>query len=359
MQRNFGLDLLRVIACYMVVQVHVGENYYIGAWDDVNQYSLVVNDLGGYLAGVCNSLLRISVPLFVMISGYFLFPMKGSLSDFFRKRLTRVLVPFVVWYVLYAFYGGYVFHLGFKTILTNILLLPVNFPMYFGHLWYVYMILGLYLLVPVLSPWLERAGKKELQIYLGIWVITLFLRYIHLLFPSVWGECYWNPSPMFHYFSGFIGYFLLGYYCKKYVGKLTLWQKWSTLLMITLGLAVTMSLFLYRLGIYKGVPEVELSWFFDTPNVAVMTLGVFLLFKDVSIKRENFVVRVVSDMGQKSYGIYLAHIMLLYSLFPLLDPLFPIYVRILIIGVAVFVATYFLMKILSYLPKSKYIWISG
>ena len=81
----------------MVVQIHTGEFYYIGPGGSV------LNTPAAHWVGWLNSLFRSCVPLFVMISGVFLFPVKDE-GAFFRKRFSRVLVPFVVWCVIYAFY---------------------------------------------------------------------------------------------------------------------------------------------------------------------------------------------------------------------------------------------------------------
>lgn len=92
----------------------------------------------------------------------------------------------------------------------------MNFGTEIGHLWYVYMLRGLYLLVPILSPWLQVASKRALQGYLGLWAFTSLLGYIHLLFPEILGERFWNPTPMLYYFTGFAGYFVLGFYLHRF-----------------------------------------------------------------------------------------------------------------------------------------------
>ena len=125
----------------MVVQIHTGEFYYISSSGSV------MNTPAAHWVGWLNSLLRSCVPLFVMISGVFLFPVKNE-GAFFRKRFSRVLVPFVVWCVVYAFY---LYWQGMTTLqgaLLDILKIPVNFGTDVGHLWFVYMLLGIYLIAP-------------------------------------------------------------------------------------------------------------------------------------------------------------------------------------------------------------------
>jgi surface polysaccharide O-acyltransferase-like enzyme len=95
--RHRGFDLLRVIAIYMVMQIHTGEFEYI------SPTGTVLHTAGSWAVGWTNSLPRVCVPLFVMITGFFLFPIEDE-RKFFRKRFTRVLIPFVIWCAVYAFY---------------------------------------------------------------------------------------------------------------------------------------------------------------------------------------------------------------------------------------------------------------
>ena len=75
-KRYFGIDLIRVIACFLVMLIHSGEIYYI------NDEGGLIKDDNNIYPGVINSLSRVSVPLFVMISGYLLLPMKTDYSTF-------------------------------------------------------------------------------------------------------------------------------------------------------------------------------------------------------------------------------------------------------------------------------------
>ena len=146
--RNHGLDLLRVLACYMVLQVHAGEFYYIA------DGGLVAAGSEPFWACWLNSLCRTAVPLFVMLSGFFLLPVRERTRDFFARRFVRVVVPFLVWCVLYAIYQFLTGRTDAAGALLGVCRIPVNFGVEIGHLWFVYMLLGLYLFAPVVSPWL-------------------------------------------------------------------------------------------------------------------------------------------------------------------------------------------------------------
>ena len=88
------------------------------------------------------------------------------------------------------------------------LLIPINFSLYTTHLWYIYMLIGLYLYLPILSCWLERASEKALRGFLLLWGVSLLVPYaIQYVSPGgVWGTCAWNEFGMLYYFAGFNGY---------------------------------------------------------------------------------------------------------------------------------------------------------
>ena len=229
--RNYGLDLLRVLACYMVLQVHAGEFYYIA------DGGLVA--AGGEPVWACwlNSLCRTAVPLFVMLSGFFLLPVRERTRDFFARRFVRVVVPFLVWCVLYAIYQFLTGRTDAAGALLGVCRIPVNFGVEIGHLWFVYMLLGLYLFAPVVSPWIETASRRAMEGYLALWAFTLCIPYVHLVFPELLGECFWNDTPMLYYFSGFLGYMVLAAYLRRYHAAPRAWYKWGVALLVVAGIS--------------------------------------------------------------------------------------------------------------------------
>jgi surface polysaccharide O-acyltransferase-like enzyme len=348
--RHRGFDLLRVIAIYMVMQIHTGEFEYI-ATDGT-----VLHTAGSWAVGWTNSLLRVCVPLFVMISGFFLFPIEDE-RKFFRKRFTRVLIPFIVWCVVYAFYYYATGAASLRTTLLNIAKIPVNYGTEVGHLWFVYMLMAIYLIAPVLSPWIVSASRKSMERFLLLWGMTLSLPYIHLVFPEVWGEAYWNATPTLYYFSGFIGYVVLAVYIKRFLMAPSLRLDCFAIAMIAAGYSFTLAGFLHRLGYEHTVKSLELTWNFTSLNVAVMTAGLFLLFRNIHADRGNPLLwRFIEDLSRMSYGMYLAHIIVLNAIHALVAPIAEnAFLRIPTIAVVTFVITYLAIKLLSLLPGSKYI----
>jgi len=326
--RIVWLDWMRVLSCLMVMVVHCTEPYYLGG-----EGSRILSESDAYWVSFFDCFARACVPLFVIASSYLLFPLKTDAKVFFRRRLARVLVPFIIWSVVYALVWGEPVN-NFKNLL-------LNFNYAAGHLWFVYMILGLYLIIPMISPWAEKVGKRELEIYLGIWLFTSIIPLIRSYvagpdIPTVygplgipnparyplWGEASWNAYGMFYYISGFIGYLLLGLYFKKFVGELS----WKKTLAVALpvwlgGFAICFWGFIRRVfescnGVFpvEGPTGLaagwETTWINDTIGVVLMTIGWVLIFKKFN-SEGCFYRRILLPVSKASYGMYLMHMIVL------------------------------------------------
>ena len=327
-QRTVWIDWMRVAACFMVIVVHSTEPFYLGG-----EGSRILTAADAFWASFFDSFVRACVPLFIVASSYLQFPLHYSSGEFCRRRAVRILIPFAVWSLIYAFVWG--------EPVYNLKNLLLNFNYAAGHLWFVYMLIGVYLLMPILSPWAEKVGKKELQVYLGIWLFTTLLPLIRdwvstdslaitygptgiprqALFP-LWGEASWNGYGLFYYLSGFIGYLLLGLYFRKFVGELS----WKKTLTVSLpcwlaGFAIVFGGFLRRVsetseGVFptEGIIDLavywETTWCNDTIGVALMTIAWILLFKKTT-SAGCFYNKVLLPVSKASYGIYLAHLLVL------------------------------------------------
>lgn len=346
-KRYFGIDLIRVFACYLVMQTHAGEIYYIG------DGGILLTDYKNIWPGIFNSLARICVPLFAVISGYLLLPMKTDYLTFLRKRFTRISFPFIIFCILYDIFF---YILGFydtKTMFINIPKIFINYGTEIGHLWYIYMIMGIYLFIPIISPWIKSAKKEHFYYYFGIWSISLFDVYMHYIYPEIWGEAYWNNTSLFQSFIGNFGYAVLGAFIKLHLKECNLYILGAILYVI--GSGITMLGFFYRRPDAKTCKEIELTWHFNTINVALATFGMFLLLRKIECKNKK-IASIINDIALKSYGMYLIHIFFLIFLKGLLDapnqnPAWCLFA----IAIITFIISYLAVKIISYIPYSEYI----
>ena len=319
---------MRVAACFMVIMVHSTEPFYLGG-----EGSLILTASDGFWAAFFDSFVRACVPLFVVASSYLQFPIHYDTGEFFKRRATRILIPFLVWTLVYAFVWG--------EPISNLKNLLLNFNYSAGHLWFVYMIIGLYLLMPILSPWAAKVEKRELQLYLGIcfltsliplirdWVSTAPLAVTYgptgiprqALFP-LWGEASWNGYGLFYYFSGFIGYLLLGVYLRRFVGEMS-WKKTLTISLPcwVAGFAIVFGGFMRRVaesagGVFpvEGMVDKavwwETTWCNDTVGVVLMTIGWILIFRKINFCG-GFYQKVLIPVSNASYGMYLSHLLVL------------------------------------------------
>lgn len=292
----------------------------------------------------------------------------------------RVVTPLAVWSLVTPFLFYRYFQSAVATANPNIVLddftlgnaaqkaytFIFNFNYDTTPLWYLYMLVGLYLALPVISPWLAQASKKELKTVLCIWLFTTALPYITMIAPTlgyqgVWGsmdilgECAWNAYGTFYYFSGFIGYVILAYYLVKF----PLNWSWRKTLSVAIplwlaGYALTSGGFLW---IHSAYPDdfsmLEVPWLFCGTNVLMMTFSAFIVLQKVSMKPSAG----LSKLASLTFGIYLCHFLIVQLSYDLIYPFIkiPPYLQIPLIAVVAFGISTAVVWLLSKLPKSKYI----
>ena len=328
MDREKWIDWMRVAACLMVMVVHSTEPFYLGG-----EGSLILTEGDAWWASFFDTFVRACVPLFVVASSYLQFPLHYSTGEFLRRRALRVLVPFLCWTIVYA--------LAWGEPVENFRSLLLNFNYAAGHLWFVYMLVGIYLLMPMLSPWAERVGKRELQFYLLLCFVTTLIPFVRALVADgaapviygptgipnralypLWGEASWNTYGLFYYLSGFIGYLLLGLYLRRFVGNLS----WGKTLAVALpawlaGFAICFGGFIVMVMNDAGgqfpiegptglAAAWETTWINDTAGVFLMTIGWILVFRKINAGGW-FYRTVLLPISKASYGMYLCHMIAL------------------------------------------------
>lgn len=225
-----------------------------------------------------------------------------------------------------------------------------------GHLWFIYMLIGIYLVMPVISPWLNQVSKRGEEAFLAIWFLSTFTGYLRPLTAYVWGEVSWNSFHSLYYFSGYIGYVVLAHYIRKYIN----WPMKKTIVvaipLILVGYAFTAGLFYAHSLESTDYLYVEQSWHFCTFNVAMMAAGTFLLLRHACYSAK-WLYDPVKTVSRLSYGIYLMHILILGLMQQWIAPNLPTLPAIIAVGTATFVACIIVTCIISLLPGSK--WIVG
>lgn len=373
--RIVWVDVLRFIAIFMVICIHCSDPFNVSPEARSNPEF----NLWGSIYG---SFLRPCVPSFVMITGLLLLPVNMSLGNFYKKRLLRITVPFLIWSVLYNLFPWITGILGlsptiisdvfayaspdasqsFVDAMKNIVLIPFNFNVYTVPMWYLYMLIGLYLYMPFFSAWIEKATISQKKVFLGIWVLSLFLPYAYAFFShELFGLSAWNTFGTFYYFAGFNGYLLLGYFLAKDV-KAWSWGK---------TLAVSLPLFIIGYIVtfigFKAMTanpncteqEMELFFLYCSPNVVLMTIAVFLIVRQVKFDSPRLIT-LFSNITKCGLGIYLLHYFVVGLGYAIADFLaIPISLKIPVTAAIVFVICWTLVSLCyKIMPKSSK-WIFG
>ena len=293
------LDILRVLACLLVILIHT----------PIRQYDTYYNTPS--IAGaVYTVLVAVNCNLFFMITGALLLPVKGSGKRFIRRRLRVVLPPLVVWTVVYLLEHAFLLHNFTPRLLTSVLFHPVE-----GLLWYVYVLLVIYVTLPLVSKCIAAIGKRGVEVVLALWVLASFIPYQH----GVFIEASQYSHNMFGAFANYYGYVLLGYYLHTYgLPRLGTGNalKWGLLLVFGI---VAMPLFEFLVQGQFGI-----SWqqHIDTitndisiNNVAMATL-LFVIVQHFAPRQYNpksspktaFWLPLVSKC---TFGIYLSQMLVL------------------------------------------------
>ena len=321
-QHIVWLDVVRFIAMFTVVCCHCTDpfNFYPGTAPNIGEIKL--------WGAIYGSVLRPCVPLFVMITGALLLPVRGDASTFYKKRIPRVFYPFLIWSVLYNLFpwitgllglnpqiildffpyaGEEVMQQSFSVSLEYILMIPFNFSILAVHMWYIYLLIGLYLYLPVFSAWVEKASERAKLMFLLAWGVTLLLPYYYQFVSNyLWGTCSWNSFGMLYAFAGFNGYLLLGHYLKNLE-----WSLKKTLAigipMFAVGYAVTFLGFRHITALPEYTDEMlELFFTYCSLNVVMMTIPVFMLAKKVKVNSERM-NKALANLTVCGFGIYMIH----------------------------------------------------
>ncbi|MES2277582.1 MAG: acyltransferase family protein [Bacteroidota bacterium] len=249
-----------------------------------------------------NALTRFAVPVFVMITGVLLLGKEEDVYVFLKKRLSKVVVPFLFWsliYVAYAYHIDEIPYTGNAWTTVKQVLHQLKYGSSY-HLWYVYMLIGLYLIIPVLGKFIRNASEKETIYFLLVWLVVMLFSQPYLM--------RYNPQVDVRYFGGYIGYLVLGYYlANKAFNSSRMIVIMALLFVLSVGLITLGTSLLYHH--YNGISTLmyePLSW-----PIVILSASIFLLMRFVQPKVPAVLITVRDFVGKYNYGIYLGHALIL------------------------------------------------
>lgn len=278
LNRHVGIDLLRIIAALGVVFVHVSSPFVI-------KNMKMINDL--FWAGnLFDSIGRLSVPAFVIVSGYFIIKPTDNLRVFYSKRFTRILYPFISWSVIYLFWAFF-----FDETRTSKIWEGLLWGKPYFHLWFLGMLMGLYAVAPLLADLKKRVSTTS---FLKLSLVALLLGMAIESWNAYAGARTWVGT----WWLSYVGYFMIGASLSEFrnlAGK--------QFLLLTTVLISVLSIFLLTGWLFA---HKDYNWYFYNYlglPVAVGSISLVLLFINLKIAGYS----VISKLSELSFGIYLIH----------------------------------------------------
>lgn len=289
-EKNYNLEVLRVVACIMVVVIHVSNYYSRG-------YGLgEVNNASYIFSIITNVISRIAVPIFFMISGSLLVDetllVKKSL-----RRVGNTLWALVVWSAIYYIwnylYRGRVY--DFRLIFAE----PVK-----AHLWFLYAIIGMYLVLPFLQNMFKNMQDILMRYFAALWFLFLTIEYVLALYelpvaykiPLVGSSCY-------------LGYFVLGYIVKGTIKKVPISTK-TCYVGAALCLAAVI-IFTYICTVLQGSHYDKL---FQYRNILIAIPSALIFYDALKNEHRPYkekTKKMLRFLSRHSFTIYLCHVMFL------------------------------------------------
>lgn len=284
--RNFSFDTLRTLAILLVIVLHVSAPYVVEGMGTKRF------DTDFWIGNIIDSFSRVCVPLFIMISGRFLILNSDSYKVFYRKRIIRIIPSLIFWCTFYLLYSSILELRAGKSISLYYYfdLLFTGRPFY--HLWFIFMLIGLYMITPLFNNIIKKLKEKTL------YSLSFFL-VIFGFFLDIYDIIYQNKPFFLFWFVNYIGYFLFGYMLgvnSRYISNFLL-----------IGIYIIASLFNSFL-VYYSANEYSFLYFhsFLSPIVIISSLVIYLLFCQLTIP-EN----ILSKASHLVFGVYLIHAVIL------------------------------------------------
>lgn len=304
-QRKLSYDVIRTIAILMIVMVHVSS--YVVTWfnaETANSTFVVGN--------IFNGLSRAGTPLFLMLSGALLLDEDRQISarEFYRRKFLPICLLLVFWLLFYAVW---------RAVITPLIMgNPIDFKEFFdyllwqtgrfNHLWYLFMLIGAYLVIPILRLFVKRENKKYILGLIILNVIVQFIVQTAGVFTLDMKHTVGEYISKFHveYATGYIPYLLIGWYLMAFPLKRKI-----KIILEAAGLIALLAIVLVVQFQIGNIPTIRVYVSeMNTLPAMLYGVGVFLLVTDICGERKTK-TRAGSFLPQMSFGVYVMHVFVL------------------------------------------------
>ena len=337
-------DVLRILAIFFVVVLHVSS---------ANWYKTDVNTYNWFMMNFYDSISRWCNPILVMISGSLFLNREIEVKVLYKKYIFRIATALIFWSFVYSFFYTVI---GKKEGLTTFI---VVFIKGYFHLWFLYMIIGLYMITPFLKKIIKDEKLTKYFIILASIFTLIIPEIISIIqeFSPEYAEALESAvdNSYMKFVCGFTVYYILGYF----LSSRTLSKKQYHIIYI-LGIVGFLSTIILSLIISKKHNEAIATFYSSmTLNVALEAICIFTLGKNLISKKiaiSNKTSEIIGKLSKYSFGAYLIHALIqifldkvlgIHSL--LFNPLFSIPV----VAIIIYIASFCISAILHQIPVVK------
>lgn len=294
--RMIHYDLLRIIAAFSVVMLHVASQFW---------YTLPVTQVEWKIANIYDSLFRFGVPVFVMISGALFLGREVNVKKLYTHNILRLLIVYVIWMAAYGLFDCRFYdfkEVGWRAYLQE--MLQGSF-----HLWFLPMLICIYILLPVLRSWVQHAEKKNIQYFLVIFFVFKIGRETLLAVQS--NEIVQFILNIFgnnelHMTCSYLGYFVLGYY----IAHIGIPKKWHKVIYASAIPAAVLNIVLDHYMVAKTNAPSGLIYDSYGAFTFLIVVALFLFFTEVmsKVQYSPLAGKVIRELSGATFGIYVLHI---------------------------------------------------
>lgn len=302
-KRILWVDWAKFLAIFAILLIHTSSQFltdlplFEGSW---------------FVSLFFEAIARWGVPVFIMVSGYLLLRKDYEIGEFLKKRITRVVIPFIFWNFVYIFIKiimknpieGKLTVFKVLSFIVHGFLDPTIVTVQF---WFVYMILGLYLMTPILSRWIKNATEGEINYFLIMWLIVMIINLFNMDFLLL---------KYITLFAGVVGYFILGYYIAVKIESkdnlILLNNPVKGLFIFIIGFVCIIAGTIFASHFSNGLNLMMITQGDVTPFALLESIGVFIILINLTpLIKKGLINNIATQISKASYGIYLVNILVI------------------------------------------------
>jgi len=303
----------------------------------------------GHKLSFYTNMIHFGVPLFLMISGALLLNRDIEIISFLKKKTVRLIYPLALYVILSTF----VFSL-YPNVIT-------------GY-WYAFMMVGIYLAIPIVNIFIKNAEMKEIEYFLILFIAVSVFYQIIFTFKV-------KTNLDLNFFIGPFSYLILGYYLSRKDLTNALNLSPNKIVILSILIFIISSVVKMYMGSCEDIyPKLELmNQKLDLSIIQVVqATSIFIMCKYIygnvtgilgkcrSLLEGERVNHFVMSISRASYGIYLFHWFIIklsrgYGLLPFKILTKKILIADLALALVLFFASWLVVLVINRIPVLKYL----